>query len=182
MLDNIRAHSVMVARVAQVLLQELPNEQNEISPPLPATDLVITGALLHDIAKTPCLKSNCDHAKQGQKICLELGYPEVAEIVREHVIITQFSSKRYAAGHFFAKELVYYADKRVLHEAIVPLAERLEYILERYGNNNPERHALIKANFLKCQKLESYIFFATSITANDIRNAVDHNIHLALSL
>ena len=168
MLDNIRAHSLMVARVACVLLQELSNslETEEI---IASKELVLSGALLHDIAKTPCLGNRCDHAKHGRDICLELGYPEVAEVVREHVILTDFSLTRYNTGLFLAKELVYYADKRVRHDEIVSLDERLEYILEHYGNNDPKRHSLIRKNFTKCQQLEESLFSFLKISTDDIQ-------------
>lgn len=179
MLDNIRDHSLMVARVAWVLLQRLADSPKANST-VPSENLVLAGALLHDIAKTPCLKSSCDHARHGRDICLELGYPEVAEVVREHVILTEFSITRYDNGHFLAKELVYYADKRVRHDEIVSLEERLEYILENYGNNDPTRYSLIRKNFAKCLQLESCLFSATEIEAYDIQEAVDCNNHPAL--
>ncbi len=165
MLDNIRAHSIMVARVAQSLHIALTHRKTA-HPPLPAANLVLAGALLHDIAKTPCLKGRCDHARKGRDICLELGFPEVAEIVREHVGITDFSPERYKKGVFLAKELVYYADKRVRHDKIVSLAERLEYILEHYGNNDPERHRLIRGNFDKCFQFEKFLLDALKDTSN----------------
>ncbi len=171
MLDNIRAHSLMVARVSHVLLSALSNSQNK-NVPLPSGDLVLAGALLHDIAKTQCLKNQCDHARHGRDICLQLGFPEVAEIVKEHVILTEFSSSRYGNGHFLAKELVFYADKRVRHEEIVSLEERLEYILERYGNNDPERHTLIRKNFAKCQQLETFLFTSIGMKTDELREAV----------
>jgi len=169
MLDNIRAHSIMVARVAHVLLQGLTSSSSS-SPP--SEELVVAGALLHDIAKTPCLKNRCDHARHGSDICLELGYPEVAEVVREHVILMNFSLTRYDKGNFLAKEIVYYADKRVRHDEIVTLDERLEYILENYGNNDPKRYSLIKENFDKCLQLEKFLFSAMELTTNDIQKAV----------
>ncbi len=171
MLDNIRAHSLMVARVASLLLQEL-TDATDTKTPIASKELVLAGALLHDIAKTPCLQSRCDHAKHGRDICLELGYPEVAEVVREHVIITEFSLERYNKGLFLAKELVYYADKRVRHDEIVSLEERLEYILINYGNNDPERHRQIRKNFDRCRQLEVCIFSATAIEADDIKKSV----------
>lgn len=168
MLDNIRAHSLMVARVSSALFQNL-SERAEQKEKLPSRELVLAGALLHDIAKTPCLESRCDHAKKGRDICLELGYPEVAEVVREHVILTEFSRTRYQKGIFYAKEIVYYADKRVRHDEIVSLEERLEYILDHYGNNDADRHRIIRENFAKCRQLESYLFSSLKITADDIQ-------------
>ena len=171
MLDNIRAHSLMVTRVAQVLLEALGNSTRPKAV-LPPGNLVAAGALLHDIAKTRCLENNCDHARHGRDICLELGYPEVAEVVREHVILTEFSPKRYGQDHFLAKELVYYADKRVRHDEIVSLDERLDYILERYGNNDPKRHSLIKENFNKCKQLETFLFISAEMETESLQEVV----------
>jgi uncharacterized protein len=180
MLDNIRAHSLMVTRVAQVLLEALANSTGT-NITLPSGDLVVAGALLHDIAKTQCLENSCDHARQGRDICLELGYPEVAEIVREHVILTEFSPRRYSEGYFLAKELVYYADKRVRHDTIVSLEERLDYILERYGNNDPKRHNLIRKNFGKCQQLETFLFASAEMETDALQEIVTDNDFVALS-
>lgn len=161
MFDNIRAHSLTVARVAKSLLMGLA--ENKTSTPTvgtvaPDPDLVIAGALLHDIAKTICLQQDCLHADKGGDICIALGYPAIGEIVREHVLLKDFSTERYARGIFHAKEIVYYADKRVRHDHIVSLDERLAYILERYGKNIPERHQRIEDNFQRCRTLEQYLF------------------------
>ena len=173
MLPNIRAHSIMVARVAHLLFTELNNSpRNDL--PVPREDLILAGALLHDIAKTPCLQKGCHHAKKGRDYCERNGFTEVGEVVREHVWLFDFSTKRYAAGHFFAKELVYYADKRVRHDAVVSLAARKDYILERYGNNDPKRHRLIKENFDNCEQLESYLFAALPVETEDIQALVEN--------
>ncbi len=171
MLDNIRAHSLMVARVAAVLhngllTSQVPQDQ------IPPRGLVLAGALLHDIAKTPCLNSRCEHAKRGRDLCLEYDFPEVAEVVLEHVLLSDFSPSRYTDGLFLAKELVYYADKRVRHDEIVSLQERLEYILSNYGNNDPQRHSLIRENFHKCQQLEDLLMTAIGIKADSCKDAV----------
>jgi len=171
MLPNIRAHSLMVARVAHFLFLELI-KCPEKDVPLPPENLLLAGAILHDIAKTPCLATGCHHAKKGRDLCENLGYKEVGEVVREHVGLFEFSPKRYKSGHFFAKELVYYADKRVRHDSIVTLEEREEYILERYGNNDPARHRLIKDNFSNCRKLENFLFASIMPKAIDIKTLV----------
>lgn len=156
MLANIRHHSLVVARLAEQLLNGL----RKVAPAAPLADrnLVIAGALLHDIAKTPCLNSHCDHAKIGADICRQHGFPEIAAIVEEHVILRDYAPARYESGVFTARELVYYADKRVRHHEVVGLDARLEYILDRYSKNNPDRERLIQVNFEKCLDLERCLF------------------------
>ncbi len=164
MLDNIREHSIMVARVADTLLTGI---QDTGGVP-PSRNLVLSGALLHDIAKTRCIKEQCDHSKVGNEICIGLGYPEIAEIILEHVILADFATTRYQKGIFLAKEIVHYADKRVLHDQVVSLDERLDYILERYGNNDPGRHAFIRKNFRRCQELEAFLYEHIHHTPNEL--------------
>lgn len=156
MLANIRHHSLVVARLAEQIRAGLC----AVVPDRPQADrhLVISGALLHDIAKTPCLGTTCDHAKAGAEICRRQGYPAIAAIVEQHVLLRDFDPDRYAAGHFTAREIVYYADKRVRHNVVVNLDERLEYILDHYGRGNPDRQGLIRENFKKCTTLEYYLF------------------------
>ena len=155
MLPNIREHSLMVAQVADNVLTRL--QKNSESLVLPDKELVVAGALLHDIAKTDCLRNGGDHAKIGSQICTELGYGEIAEIVREHVRLFSYAEETYRQGIFPAKELVFYADKRVMHNEIVDLPTRLVYILDRYGDNDGERHRIINWNFQKCKQLEKWL-------------------------
>lgn len=156
MLDNIRAHSMQVARVAVALLEGL--ESSGKSKILPDRGLVVAGALLHDIAKTECIREGCRHADIGKKICEDLGYHQIADIVQQHVILHSFNETEYASGLFQARELVYYADKRVRHDQVVSLADRLEYIIDRYGKNDPRIIEGITINFGDCLKLEHYLF------------------------
>jgi putative nucleotidyltransferase with HDIG domain len=167
MLDNIRAHSLAVARVAEAVLTGL-TETNGKKINLPERELVLAGALLHDIAKTICLQQDCLHAQKGRDICLRHGFPAIAEIVCEHVLLREFSIERYAQGIFYAKEIVYYADKRVRHDTIVSLEERLSYILERYGNNDKERVGRIRDNFQRCQTMEKYLFSRINFAPDEL--------------
>ncbi|MCI5146105.1 MAG: HDIG domain-containing protein [Candidatus Electrothrix sp. AR3] len=155
MLDNIRAHSLVVASIANLLASSL---QTTSKQPLPNRRLCVSGALLHGIAKTPCLKSSCDHAAEGAKICRQHDYPEIAEIVAEHVMLPSYATERYKLGVFSAQDIVYYADKRVRHDSIVSLAERLEYILDKYGGSDAGTHERIRKNFSQCEQLEEYFF------------------------
>ena len=156
MLPNIRQHSLMVARIADLLVTGLQGRVNGQS--LPDRQLCVSGGLLHDIAKTHCLDGSCDHARAGAEICLQHGYPEIAQIVEEHVILKDHDPARYRKGAFTAREIVYYADKRVRHDEVVTLEERLDYIIEHYGNNDALRHKLIRSNFNQCRQLEDFLF------------------------
>lgn len=166
MLANIRDHSFTVARAAETILDKLQLYGGVEN--LPPRSLVIAGALLHDIAKTDCIKNGGDHARIGCEICEQLGYGEIGEIVKEHVWLVDFSPDRYQKGIFLAKELIYYADKRVLHDKIVSLSIRLDYILERYGNNDPVRHSLITKNFNQCQRLENWICQSAGCSTDEL--------------
>lgn len=145
----------MVARVAKTLVDGLVRSNTAHSPD---SNEVIAGALLHDIAKTRCLQNNGHHAKDGQFICNELGYPHIGEIVLEHVMLKDFNKHLYIKGEFGAKELVYYADKRVRHDQIVSLQERLDYILERYGKGDRSKEEHIARNFSAALKFEKLLF------------------------
>jgi putative nucleotidyltransferase with HDIG domain len=149
MLDNIRAHSFVVARVAALLANGLREAGSTV-----ALDLTIAGALLHDIGKTPCLDTNENHALVGRDICLRHGFFELAEIVAEHVVLQGGISETGGS----VKEIVNYADKRVLHDQVVSLEERQQYIIERYGKNDARLCELIKENFQAIRKLEQRIF------------------------
>jgi len=167
MLDNIRAHSFKVARVAETLIDGLIEAERSLAP-LPSRELTVAGALLHDIAKTACLNGKCRHDDMGQEICAELGFPEIGEIVKEHVILEQFPEEKYRRGFFGAKEIVYYADKRVRHDEVVSLESRLEYIVDRYGKGDPHREHHIRLNFQQCQYLEVYLFTFLNFTPEQL--------------
>jgi putative nucleotidyltransferase with HDIG domain len=170
MLNNIRRHSLVVARVADTLVTGLENKSERV--PVPNRSLVLAGALLHDIAKTPCLDGSCDHAGTGAAICRQHGYRAVAKIVKEHVILKDHNPDRYRSGLFTAREIVYYADKRVRHDQIVSLEQRLTYILKHYGNNDPHRHRLIRDNFQLCLELEEALFTLLPFAADELEHRV----------
>lgn len=171
MLANIRAHSIMVARIARLLADGL--RKTSSSPP--DLRLCVSGALLHDIAKTPCLASGCDHAKTGAEICRSLGFPEMAEIVAGHVILPDFAPAQYQAGIFSAGEIVYYADKRVRHASIVSLTERLKYILDKYGGCDARKHEHIQDNFRKCSQLENWLFSFLDFVPEDLARRLEQH-------
>jgi len=149
MLDNIRAHSVVVARVARLIAHHLQEERIGIS-----VEITTAGALLHDIGKTASLQTGQDHSELGRQICLNNHLDEIASIVAEHVRLKVYSLNE----GFSEKEIVFYADKRVKHDQVVSLNERLAYIIERYSRGREQMSRAIKENFSLCRQIQEKLF------------------------
>jgi putative nucleotidyltransferase with HDIG domain len=163
MLENIKAHSIVVENVAALIARELQNG------PVPLSlEMVSAGALMHDIGKTLCLNSSGDHAAMGREICLRNNLPEIADIVGEHVRLKDYGP----SSPIGEKEIVYYADKRVNHDAIVSLDERLAYLLERYGRNEEYICKRIRGNFDQCRALEKRLFTKLSFRPGELTDLV----------
>lgn len=159
MLPHIREHSLRVTQVALFLGQALAAAGLPLRLPL-----IEAGALLHDLGKTPCLKNGQKHAEWGAALLTELGYPEVAQIVKEHVYLDRDPAVMQAPGE---TEVVNYADKRVLHTRVVTLSERFADLLERYGRT-PEARARLAALEIKFQALEDRIFDPLDLNPVDL--------------
>ena len=149
MLENIRVHSFVVARVAHLIARGLRRAGVQVS-----IGLVTTGALMHDIGKTPSLENGLDHSEIGRQICIDNHLFEVADIVGEHVRLKDY----HLDGEYCEKEIVYYADKRVNHDRIVSLEERQAYILERYAGGQERLRSRIRDNFQLCARVEKKLF------------------------
>jgi uncharacterized protein len=161
MLPNIREHSIRVMEVADWLGRALMAAGFELHLPL-----ISTGALLHDLGKTACLGTDLNHAHLGADILLPLGYPELAQVVREHVRLEDGAADPRPLRE---AEVVNYADKRVLHTRVVTLAERFADLKERYGRT-PEALVRIAAMAVKSQTLEEKLFAPLRLSPLDLLN------------
>jgi putative nucleotidyltransferase with HDIG domain len=112
--------------VALYLCQELNRQGGKLDQAK-----VEAGSLLHDIAKMEGLFTGENHSQAGAILLRRLGYPEVAEIVRQHVVLDDGSSQ----DRITEAVVVHYADKRVKHTSVVSLTERFQDLKERYGKN-----------------------------------------------
>lgn len=146
---HIRDHSVMVEKVASLLVSALDRIGVKLS-----AERVKAGALMHDIAKSVCLQTGELHSAKGKEICLQHHLEEIADIVSEHVVLKDYQPW----GPIGEKEIVYYADKRVNHDAVVSLEERLQYLLERYAKGEERVILAIRKNFETCKEVEGKIF------------------------
>jgi putative nucleotidyltransferase with HDIG domain len=159
MLPNIREHSFRVMEVARFLGEALAEAGFDLSLPL-----VTVGALLHDLAKTQCLGTLENHAELGAGILEALGYPQVAQVVREHV---HLDGNILDPRPLREAELVNYADKRVLHEVVVTLEVRFADLKVRYGRT-PEALARIQATEVRSRALEDRLFAPLRLTPLDL--------------
>ena len=154
---HIMRHSIVVEKIATFILKNL---NFGLSFPL-----VSAGALLHDIAKHRCIGTEKDHAEEGARICIEHGLDKISQIVRYHIVLHRFSPD----DDIDKVQIVYYADKRVNGEEVVSLNERLSYILDKYGKDDPAICDRIKRNFMLCRKVEEKIFNYLDLRPEDIK-------------
>ena len=159
MLANIQEHSFRVRDVALMVGEHLLAGGVELSLPL-----LEAGALLHDIAKTATLHNGGEHARLGAQWLIDLGYPTVAEIVREHVWLSRHPAE---PGPLREVELVNYADKRVLHDQVVTLGQRFDDLRRRYGRT-PDIVDRITTNEQRSLILENKIFSYLNLIPDDI--------------
>ena len=163
---HIQDHSQKVCRVAMVLTDGLVAAGIGIN-----RELIYASALLHDITKPRSFKTGENHAQTGGEYLASQGFPEVGDIVRQHVML----------DHYFATptpteaEVVNYADKRVLHDKVVSLDERMNYILKRYAKTKA-RQDLLKTVWRQTQLLEerlfSYLLFPPDTLSEQLTTAV----------
>ncbi len=155
---HIQAHSELVCRVALLLTDQLMAAGVSLNRPL-----VFASALLHDITKPRSFNTGENHSKTGGEYLTSLGFPEVGHIVRQHVILD-----RYAEGEPPAEaEIVNYADKRVLHDKVVSLDDRMEYIMHRYAKNEVHRQWLM-AVWEHTTNLETRLFSYLSFAPDEL--------------
>jgi putative nucleotidyltransferase with HDIG domain len=158
MLDHIVGHSLQVCRVATNLVDYLTDPCPNLN-----RDLVQAAALLHDITKTRSFKTNENHALTGARFLSERGYPEVGSIVRQHVQLDAY----FVSTNPTEAEIVNYADKRVLHEEVVTLKERKNYIIKKYAKNQ-EHLERIGGLWKKTKQLEDKFFNCLSFSPSEL--------------
>ncbi len=166
MMDHIIDHSVMVSNVTFFLCQKLKKANPGLNE-----KLAISAALLHDITKTRSFSTREVHSETGCELLAELGYPEVGEIIRQHVILDMYEDNTPVSE----QEIVNYSDKRVLHDNVVSLNDRLDYIQEKYGYRS-EFKSRIKIMWENTQQLEQKIFKNLDIVPDGLPSLIKSKI------
>ena len=116
---RIWEHSHLVAGFALALARQL----NQVGAHLDEA-LVLSSAMLHDVAKT-----QKDHAHVGARMVEAKGYPRVAEIIAVHMDIVMQDQAPIAEA-----EVVYLADKLTKDSRRVTMAERFVMAQEKFGD------------------------------------------------
>ena len=163
MLDHIVIHSMQVCRVATLLAGRLKDQGLFLN-----FDLVQAAALLHDITKTRSFQTAENHALTGGQFLSERGFPEVGDLVRQHVKLDEYHDPVMLGE----AEIINYADKRVLHDEVVSIDKRLAYIIERYAKA-PEHEQGIRWLWEKTRLIEDRIFRDLSIARQDLSDLVN---------
>ena len=165
MMDHIVAHSEQVCRVAVCLSEKLIFQGINLN-----LELIQASALLHDITKTRSFRTHENHAETGGEFLQKRGFSEVGHVIAQHVKLDTYV----ASGSPVEAEIVNYADKRVLHDQIVLLADRLAYILERYGDGIKSRERIMGL-WAKSKALEKKIFSCLSFPPEALKDVVERN-------
>jgi len=167
MMDHIIDHSVMVSNVALCIARSVQSSQPGINIPL-----IRSASLLHDITKTRSFDTGEVHSETGGSLLRERGFPEIADIIRQHVILDICRSDTPVTE----QEIVNYADKRVLHDKVVSLDRRLSYIQVRYGGS-PELQSRIQKMWKDTLALEKKLFDCIRFSPGQLSGQVKPEIH-----
>ncbi len=157
MMENIKAHSLVVANVALEIATLLKKKGYNID-----FNLVKITGLLHDIAKTYTIKNGGYHSQLGAVWMLERtkNY-SIAQGIIHHVYWPgPIDFKR-----FWLPLIIVYSDKRVKHDKVVSLKERQKYILNRYGKSY-DRMQRILYSFEQASIIEKKLTKLTGVNLN----------------
>jgi hypothetical protein len=147
MLDNIRVHSEQVAGMGYALALLAKDLGLDIYP-----EALLAAGLLHDLAKTHTIYYGGNHAQLGAAwVMRETGNGAISQAVLAHVFWPWMEDAD--NDDFFMPMAIAYADKRIMHDRCVPLEERFEDLLVRYGINDHVR-SRIKNSFLQGKRME----------------------------
>jgi len=169
---HIFRHCLKVNKLAVFLAQRLNENAVQVD-----AELVDRASLLHDLvricdlgqfrdinfsqfitaedrAKWQQIKlrySNSRHEDAAYEI-LKSSYPVLAETIRKHKYACILDARTGPAT--WEEKIVYYADKRVMHDKIVPLAERLREGHRRNANSHTSR----TDNQIDTEKIDRLIY------------------------
>jgi len=121
------------------------------------------GGLLHDLDKISSRQSNQRHGQLGASILHKEDYPQLADIVKRHVMSMIFDPDEQPTT--WEEKLVYYADKIVEGDQIVSVAERWKALHQRY----PEVADMLQRGLPLVLELEANICAHLGVSPESLR-------------
>jgi uncharacterized protein len=180
---HVRAHCLQVARVGRLLAEKLAENNENVDP-----ELVWIAGLAHDFIRVVDFKDipadlgdtedhlvwkkiretySGHHADIGADILEEIGEEVLAKIIRKH----KHTAIQDDPPKTWEEKIIYYADKRVTHNDIVDVAERLDEGFARHFPGQEVPSDEIKRRE-KITVLEKEIFDKIDLEPQDIRSAL----------
>ena len=156
--DHIIRHSRKVWEVGKIVGEGLLRRDHPVN-----LSLLRASCLLHDIGKYPCILDGTKyHDIRGEQILEAEGFFSIARVVVQHVILRSEIEAPLKEEH-----VLYYADKRVVHDRVVSLEDRFLYLKQTYGRNAEaiEWLTLMKQ---QTQQLEDAIFILLDFDPEDV--------------
>ncbi|MDR1360019.1 MAG: HD domain-containing protein, partial [Deltaproteobacteria bacterium] len=137
--EHIRRHSRSVADLAAGIADLCRRRGSGLDP-----EAVYAAGLLHDLAKGYCIVHGGNHAQLGAAwVMRETGNGPLAQGVLFHVYWPWAED---LTDDALLPLALIYADKRVMHDGYVSLAERFSDLLERYGTTAASRERITAAH------------------------------------
>ncbi len=188
--EHIGSHMQKVAKVAVFIGRRINKKNGRRTVKI---NLVRNAALLHDLLKVCEFKKSdrifkdtqydgltkriwiniinryrgMSHIRAAESLMNDLNEPVLAQIIRKHDHSCLVSSDPRLRPQTIEEKILYYADKRVLHDAVVSMEYRFEEGRQRYlGNKKISR---TEVEIIKVAgKLEKEICEAAGIRPDDI--------------
>jgi uncharacterized protein len=159
---HIILHCQKVWEVARVLGEGMLRQEYPLD-----MALLQASCLLHDIGKYPSILNRSKfHDLHGERILEQEGFPRVGNIVGQHVILR---SKR--GDPLKEEHVLFYADKRVVHDEVVSLEDRFVYLFDTYAKT-PEAVDRLMVMKEDTMWLEREIFLLLDFGPEELINLV----------
>lgn len=156
-----KIHVEEVTRLAMYLARKLKSQNSSLNINL---ELIEAAALLHDIDKNVTKRPGERHPDTAVRILNELGFSEVAEVVKKHSLHTILDPQ--LAPRTWEEKIVYLADKMTKYE-VIGIDHRFKlWYREKLP---PEAVAQLDAALPKVKALEQVVYQAGGITFADIQ-------------
>ncbi len=187
--EHIVEHVKGVNKVAVLIANEVGEKGIDVN-----VELVDRASLLHDMLRLVCLtpkqwdifspkldakslefwenmREKYNNESHEEAIYLELKekYPEIAEVLRTHGYKIMENPEELKT---WEQKIVNYADKRVMHDVVVSLAERFE---EGHKRNEENEEGGIDTDKIdsNCFELEKQMFKNLDITPEEIKKLIE---------